>query len=87
MHPTLPSTPKHILPTIVLAQFACTSLWFAGNAVLPELIPQFHLEASSLSHLPSAVQLNFILGTLVFAVFPIYEMYLQILVISKGTIL
>jgi predicted MFS family arabinose efflux permease len=70
-----PSSSKHILPTIVLAQFACTSLWFAGNAVLPELIPQFHLEASSLPHLTSAVQLGFILGTLVFAVFTISDRY------------
>ncbi|WP_219921529.1 nitrate/nitrite transporter [Rufibacter sp. XAAS-G3-1] len=69
------SIPKHILPTIVLAQFACTSLWFAGNAVLPELIPQFQLEASSLSHLTSAVQLGFILGTLVFAVFTIADRF------------
>ncbi|MEM6863979.1 MAG: MFS transporter, partial [Bacteroidota bacterium] len=29
---------KHILPTIVIAQFFCTSLWFAGNGVLTALI-------------------------------------------------
>lgn len=69
------SRSQHILPTIVLAQFACTSLWFAGNAVLPNLIPQFHLEASSVSHLTSAVQLGFILGTLVFAVFTISDRF------------
>ncbi|RNI27802.1 MFS transporter [Rufibacter immobilis] len=66
---------KHTLPTIVLAQFACTSLWFAGNAVLPNLITQFHLEASTLSHLTSSVQLGFILGTLVFAVFTISDRF------------
>ncbi|WP_197088678.1 MFS transporter [Rufibacter radiotolerans] len=66
---------KRILPTIVLAQFACTSLWFAGNAVLPGLISQFHLEASALSHLTSAVQLGFILGTLVFAIFTISDRF------------
>ncbi|WP_317039543.1 MFS transporter [Rufibacter roseus] len=60
---------------MVLAQFACTSLWFAGNAVLPSLIPQFMLEASSLSHLTSAVQLGFILGTLLFAVLAIADRY------------
>jgi predicted MFS family arabinose efflux permease len=58
-----------------LAQFACTSLWFAGNAVLPNLIPQFQLEASSLPHLTSAVQLGFILGTLVFAIFTISDRF------------
>ncbi|WP_246850184.1 MFS transporter [Rufibacter roseolus] len=73
-HPS-PIISKRILPTIVLAQFACTSLWFAGNAVLPNLIPLFHLEASSLSHVTSAVQLGFILGTLVFAVFTISDRF------------
>ncbi len=28
----------HILPVIVLAQFCCTSLWFAGNAVMSDLV-------------------------------------------------
>ncbi|WP_345162280.1 MFS transporter [Nibribacter koreensis] len=69
------SQQNHVLPTIVVAQFACTSLWFAGNAVLPELIPLLQLEASSLPHLTSAVQLGFILGTLVFAVFTISDRF------------
>ncbi|GAB2536611.1 MFS transporter [Rufibacter soli] len=43
--------------------------------MLPNLIPQFHLEASSLPHLTSAVQLGFILGTLVFAVFTISDRF------------
>jgi MFS family permease len=59
--------PKHVLPIIVVAQFCCTSLWFAGNAVLPQLIVQYHWEASSLGNLTSAVQFGFILGTLIFA--------------------
>ena len=29
--------PKRILPAIVFAQFAGTSLWFAGNAILPQV--------------------------------------------------
>jgi len=28
--------PPHILPLIVLSQFAGTSLWFVGNAILPD---------------------------------------------------
>ena len=31
------SPPRHILPVIVLAQFAGTALWFAGNAVIGDL--------------------------------------------------
>ncbi|KAA6431965.1 MFS transporter [Rufibacter glacialis] len=73
--PPSASIPRHVLPTIVLAQFACTSLWFAGNAVLPNLVPQFGLGAGSLGHLTSAVQLGFILGTLVFAVFTLSDRF------------
>jgi hypothetical protein len=32
-----PSVPWRILPLIVVTQFAATSLWFAGNAVMPDL--------------------------------------------------
>ena len=31
------TTPVYILPIIVFAQFAGTSLWFAGNAVISDL--------------------------------------------------
>ncbi len=58
-----------ILVIIVIAQFACVSLWFAGNAVLDELITEFHLSQKTLGHLISAVQLGFITGTLVYAIY------------------
>jgi MFS family permease len=57
-----------VLAVIVFAQFAGTSLWFAGNAVLGPLQQSLGLPASSLSHLTTAVQLGFITGTLVFAI-------------------
>lgn len=56
-----------ILPLIVFSQFCCTSLWFAGNAVMPELYLNFNLNEAALGHLTSAVQFGFILGTLIFA--------------------
>ncbi|UOQ50766.1 MFS transporter [Hymenobacter cellulosivorans] len=56
-----------ILPVIVFAQFAGTSLWFAGNSVLPELLRNPGLRGASLGGVVSAVQLGFIVGTLVFA--------------------
>ena len=62
-----------ILITIVVAQFCCTSLWFAGNGVMGELIDTFSLPEQSLGHLTAAVQLGFILGTLTFAVFTIAD--------------
>ncbi|SKB67613.1 Predicted arabinose efflux permease, MFS family [Salegentibacter holothuriorum] len=58
---------KQILPIIVFSQFCCTSLWFAGNAVMPELYLNFNLNEKALGHLTSAVQFGFILGTLIFA--------------------
>ena len=59
--------PWHILPVIILAQFAGTSLWFAGNAVAADLQAAFDLPAGSLGNITSAVQFGFICGTLVFA--------------------
>ena len=53
-----------VLPVIVLAQLAGTSLWFAGNAVLPELLRAAHLSATAQGAAVSAVQLGFIAGTL-----------------------
>ncbi len=59
--------PRHLLPVIVLAQFAGTSLWFAVNAVMPDLQAAWQLPPSAVGTLTSAVQLGFIAGTLVFA--------------------
>jgi MFS family permease len=62
-----------ILPIIVISQFCCTSLWFAGNAVMTDLVANFHLPDTSLGHLTSAVQIGFITGTLVFALFTVSD--------------
>jgi len=59
--------PARVLPVIVLSQFAGTSLWFAGNALLPDLERQFALGQQAVATVTSAVQLGFIAGTLVFA--------------------
>lgn len=58
---------KLILLIIVVAQFFCTSLWFAGNAVLSSLIALFNLPETALTWLTLSVQLGFVCGTLVFA--------------------
>ncbi len=71
MHPT----PKLILPVIIISQFFCTSLWFAGNSVIQELILNFNLNQNALGNLTSAVQLGFIFGTLLFAIFCISDRY------------
>ncbi|TGD79541.1 MFS transporter [Hymenobacter wooponensis] len=66
---------RRILPTIVLAQFFCTSLWFAGNAIAPDIAQQFHLASSFVAYLTSAVQLGFITGTLTFALLAIADRF------------
>ena len=69
-------TSRHwILPVIVFAQFCGTSLWFAGNAVMENLVDAFNIEASAMGHLTSAVQFGFIIGTLVFAFLTIADRY------------
>ncbi|WP_266203915.1 MFS transporter [Pontibacter kalidii] len=70
---TLAPTPARILPAIVFSQFAGTSLWFAGNAVLPELQASLGLRQEALGWLTSSVQLGFILGTLCFAFFSLAD--------------
>jgi MFS family permease len=69
------SKSKIILPIIVISQFFCTSLWFAGNGVMSNLVETFHLEENALSILTSAVQFGFITGTLVFALFTIADRF------------
>lgn len=67
--------PKRILPIIVISQFCCTSLWFAGNGVMGDLVINFNLDESALGHLTSAVQFGFISGTLVFALLTIADRF------------
>ena len=69
------SKSKIILPVIAISQFFCTSLWFAGNGVMSNLVETFHLEENALSILTSAVQFGFITGTLVFALFTIADRF------------
>ncbi len=67
--------PGRILPVIVLSQFCCTSLWFAGNAVMGAMSRDFQLPESALPHLTSSVQFGFITGTLVFALLTISDRF------------
>lgn len=67
--------PWFILPFIVGSQFAGTALWFAGNAVLPDLVEERDLDESSLSYLTSSVQFGFIVGTFIFALLNIADRF------------
>lgn len=63
------------LPIIVFSQFAGTSLWFAGNAVLPELKEALHLSQYAVSLVTTAVMLGFVAGTLFSAILSIADRF------------
>ncbi len=67
--------PRHVLPVLVAAQFAGTSLWFAVNAVMPDLQRELGWPATAVGTLTSALQFGFILGTLVFALLAIADRF------------
>jgi MFS family permease len=67
--------PRRILPVIIASQFAGTSLWFAGNAVLDDLQRQWGLPGEALGYITSSVQLGFIAGTLAFAFFALSDLF------------
>jgi MFS family permease len=74
MTPQAP-VPRHVLPVLVFAQFAGTSLWFAVNAVMPDLQRELGWPATAVGTLTSALQAGFILGTLVFALLAIADRF------------
>lgn len=67
--------PARVLPVLVAAQFAGTSLWFAVNAVMPDLQQAFGWPATAVGTLTSALQFGFIVGTLVFALLAIADRF------------
>ncbi|HVE62084.1 MAG TPA: MFS transporter [Chitinophagaceae bacterium] len=67
--------PRYILPIIILSQFAGTSLWFVGNAILPDVQQQIHLAKETTGQITSSVQFGFIAGTLLFALLAIADRF------------
>ena len=67
--------PRHVLPVLVFAQFAGTSLWFAVNAVMPDLQRELGWPTVALGTLTSSLQFGFIVGTLVFALLAIADRF------------
>lgn len=73
--PSSNAVPRRILPVIVLSQFAATSLWFAVNAVMPDLQQAWDWPATAVGRLTSAVQLGFVAGTLTFALLMVADRF------------
>ena len=65
----------YILPTIIIAQFACTSPWFAGNTIIDDLILKTGLGREIIGYVISSVQFGFITGTLIFALLMVADRF------------
>jgi MFS family permease len=78
---------KRILPIIVISQFFCTSLWFAGNSIISEIARNHNLDQYFLAHITSAIQFGFIAGTLVFAIFTVSDRFSPSVVFFVSSIL
>jgi MFS family permease len=66
---------NYILPVITLSTFAGTSLWFAGNAVVRDIQKAWVLGDNLVAYITSSVQVGFIVGTAVFALTGLVDMY------------
>jgi MFS family permease len=66
---------RNPVPAIVFAQLFGTSLWFSANSASDDLIRAWGIGAADIGTLTNAVQLGFILGTLVFALSGLADRY------------
>ncbi len=64
-----------IITLIVISQFACTSLWFAGNAVISDIQQYLHIESNLTGYIITSVQFGFITGTLISSFFTISDRF------------
>jgi MFS family permease len=60
---------------IITAQVACMTLWFSASAVVPNLINTGQITAERGSLLTGAVQIGFVLGTLISAFFGLADRF------------
>ncbi|MCC5921969.1 MAG: MFS transporter [Cyclobacteriaceae bacterium] len=79
-------TPSIIIG-IIISQFFCTSLWFAANAVVGDISIDRNWGAEALGFLSSAVQIGFIIGTLVYAFAMFADRYSPVTVFLISAIL
>src|SRR5918998_3198682 len=79
--------PRRVLPVIIFSQFGGTSLWFAANAVMPDLQRVWALPAAAAGTLTSAVQIGFVCGTLAFALLMVADRFAPTRVFLVCTVL
>lgn len=66
--------PWWILPVIVIAQMLAGSVWFSGNAILPQLSALWQ-GSSPVASVTSAVQAGFIAGSLIFSALAVVDRF------------
>lgn len=64
-----------ILFLIVLSQFLCSSLWFAGNSIVYDLALAFDFSENNVSSISSFLQFGFIVGTIIYALLAIADRF------------
>ncbi|MBU1821154.1 MAG: MFS transporter [Bacteroidetes bacterium] len=79
--------PAYLLPLLVIAQFAGTSLWFATNAVLQSLQTYHPGAGAFLPTMTTAVQLGFVAGTLGYSYFSVADRYSPVRVFMVSALL
>lgn len=63
------------LATVAIAELLCTSLWFSANGVAGQLERLWSIGPTEVGWLTNAVQLGFIVGTLLLAVTGLADRY------------
>ncbi len=71
----MPAPEKRVLWLIAVAELLAMSLWFSGTAVLPQLARQWHAGLGVTAWLTMAVQLGFVAGALLAAVFNLPDVF------------
>ncbi|HEY2824962.1 MAG TPA: MFS transporter [Gemmatimonadales bacterium] len=80
-------TPKFRTVTLLaLAELLAMSLWFSASAVTPLLATEWHLDQGSTAWLTMAVQLGFVAGALVVALFNVADRWSPRLVVCSGAL-
>src|SRR5258708_6263686 len=66
---------NRVLAMLAIAELLAMSLWFTGTAVLPELTRQWHATLGLTSWLTITVQLGFVAGALIIAIFNLADVF------------
>ncbi len=78
---------KKALLLVIIGQWLCTSVWFAGSSVFIQISQLLHLNSDQGAFLLMAVELGFVVGTLFYASFRLSDKYSPTLVFFVSSLL